>query len=363
MWVKPKYYADVCVEKGENYYDYDKLEVDWGRQDDYESTGKIGRGKYSEVYEGVNVVTHQRVVIKILKPVRTSKVQREIAILKLLRHGPNIIDLLDVIKDRGSNTPSLILEYVNNADFRTLYPRLTDFEVRYYMYEVLKALNFTHSMGIIHRDLKPNNIMIDHNQRLVRIIDWGLAEFYLPGKEYHVRVASRYFKAPEFLLNYTQYDYSSDMWSLGAVLAGIIFHMEPFFHGMDNPDQLVKIAKVMGTEELYNYIQKFDITLDSHAFDGILGHFPRRIWTKFITANNSHRASPEALDLLDKMLVYDHTERITPRDAMLHPYFGPVVKMWTRLEQGESFAEEDEAYGTAMAIQRRNAKDTRKLEL
>lgn len=49
-------------------------------------------------------------------------------------------------------------------------------------------------MGIMHRDVKPHNVMIDHDNRKLRLIDWGLAEFYHPGQEYNVRVASRYFK-------------------------------------------------------------------------------------------------------------------------------------------------------------------------
>jgi casein kinase II subunit alpha len=77
-------------------------------------------------------------------------------------------------------------------------------------------------MGIMHRDIKPHNIIIDPNQMLLKVIDWGLAEFYFPGKEYSVRVASRYFKGPELLLNNTKYDYSLDIWSLGCLLAGIV---------------------------------------------------------------------------------------------------------------------------------------------
>ena len=58
------------------------------------------------------------------------------------------------------------------------------------------------------------------------------------------------------------YDYSLDMWSLGCMLASMIFRKEPFFHGHDNYDQLVRIAKVLGTEELYEYLDKYQIELD-----------------------------------------------------------------------------------------------------
>ena len=81
------------------------------------------------------------------------------------------------------------------------------------------------------RDVKPHNVMIDHENRRLRLIDWGLAEFYHPGQEYNVRVASRYFKGPELLVDYQMYDYSLDMWSLGCMLASMIFRKEPFFHG------------------------------------------------------------------------------------------------------------------------------------
>jgi casein kinase II subunit alpha len=68
------------------------------------------------------------------------------------------------------------------------------------------------------------------------VIDWGLAEFYHFNMEYNVRVSSRYFKGPELLVDNQLYDYSLDMWSLGAMLASIIFKKEPFFYGHDNDD-------------------------------------------------------------------------------------------------------------------------------
>lgn len=56
---------------------------------------------------------------------------------------------------------------MNNTDFKQLYQTLTDYDIRFYLYELLKALDYSHSMGIMHRDVKPHNVMIDHENRKV----------------------------------------------------------------------------------------------------------------------------------------------------------------------------------------------------
>lgn len=168
------------------------MAISWGVLENYEIVRKIGealladiplpgltrlstlgRGKYSEVFEGINIVNYQKCVIKVLKPVKKKKIKREIKILQNLSGGPNIVALLDVVRDSQSKTPSLIFENVDNTDFRTLYPRFVDYDVRYYIYELLKALDFCHSKGIMHRDVKPHNVMIDHAKRKVRLKDAG----------------------------------------------------------------------------------------------------------------------------------------------------------------------------------------------
>merc|ERR1711881_152225 len=322
---RARVYADANSVQPRDYWDYDALVGEWGEQDDYELIRKLGRGKYSEVFEGVNANNEEKCVVKILKPVKKRKIKREIKILQNLCGGTNIIKLLDVVRDPQSKTPSLIFEHINNQDFKTLYPTFTDFDVRYYIYEILKALDYCHSCGIMHRDVKPHNVMIDHETRKLRLIDWGLAEFYHPGQEYNVRVASRYFKGPELLVDYQMYDYSLDMWSLGCMLASMIFRKEPFFHGHDNYDQLVRIAKVLGTEELYEYLDKYQIELDPR-FSDILGRHSRKRWERFVHSENQHLVSPETLDFLDKLLRYDHQERLTAMEAMEHAYFHPVVR-------------------------------------
>jgi len=321
--VSARWNADALASRSKEFWDYESLQVQWGEQDNYEVVRKVGRGKYSEVFEGIQVATGNKVIIKILKPVKKKKIKREIKILQNLAGGTNIIRLLDIVRDPQSKTPCLIFEYVNNTDFKVLYPTLTDFDIRFYIFELLKALEYSHAHGIMHRDVKPHNVMIDHEKRRLRLIDWGLAEFYHPEREYNVRVASRYFKGPELLVDLQDYDYALDMWSLGCMFAGMIFRKEPFFHGHDNYDQLVKIVKVLGTDELFDYLDKYNLELDPH-FDGILGRHSRKPWSKFLNPENQHLVSPEAVDLLDKLLRYDHQERLSPTEAMVHPYFAPV---------------------------------------
>ena len=84
----------------------------------------------------------------------------------------------------------------------------TDKDVRIYIYKILEALEFSHSHGIMHRDVKPLNIVINNDKKELRLIDWGLADFYFPNKEYNVRVASRYYKGPELLVDDKLYHYS-----------------------------------------------------------------------------------------------------------------------------------------------------------
>ncbi|RCK66080.1 Casein kinase II subunit alpha [Candida viswanathii] len=315
-------YSDVLASKPQEYWDYDDINIKWNPQENYEIIKKLGRGKYSEVFLGLDLAKGEKVVIKVLKPVKRKKIKREISILKNLVNGPNIVSLLDVVREPQLKTPALVFEWVQNVDFRSLYPTFSDHDIRFYMYQLLLALDFAHSQGIMHRDVKPHNVMIDHNKKLLRLIDWGLAEYYHAGADYNVRVASRYFKGPELLVDFRWYDYSLDLWSFGCMLASMVFQKEPFFHGKSNTDQLVQIVRVLGSDAFGAYIEKYQITLGEEYED--LGYYNKRPFSRFVTPQNQHLVSEEALDLLDKLLRYDHQERLTAKEAMAHPYFDPV---------------------------------------
>ncbi|RFU26871.1 hypothetical protein B7463_g9468, partial [Scytalidium lignicola] len=279
-------YADINQQMPQSYWDCDGVNITWGMSENYEVVRKIGRGKRSEVFEGINIVNYQKCAIKVLKPVKEKEIKRQIKILQNLSGGPNIVALLDVVRNK-------------------------------------QALDFCHSKGIMHRDVRPHNVVIDHEHRKLRLIGWGLAEFYHQGTKYDYYVQVGLFKPPELLLDFQKYDYSLDMWSLGAMFASMIFRKEPFFHGNSNSDQLLKIVNVLGTEDLFEYLDKYKINLDEE-YSNILEQCPKKNWRDFVNDGNQRLITNEAIDLLDKLLRYNHQERLTANEAMTHSFFKPV---------------------------------------
>jgi casein kinase II subunit alpha len=85
---------------------------------------------------------------------------------------------------------------------KRLFREANSYECKYYLYQLLQGLDYCHSKGIMHRDIKPGNLIVDLDERKLKILDWGLGEFYLPNRKLNVHVASRYYKPPELLVGY-----------------------------------------------------------------------------------------------------------------------------------------------------------------
>ena len=130
------------------------ITIKFGNIDNYYMVERIGRGKFSTVFLG-RTVSGQPCVLKVLKPVSLSKINKEIKILEELKGGPNVIQFYDVVFDSESQSITLIMEYIENIDFRILYEQFTIEDVKFYVYNILKCLSYAHSKGIMHRDIKP----------------------------------------------------------------------------------------------------------------------------------------------------------------------------------------------------------------
>jgi casein kinase II subunit alpha len=74
----------------------------------------------------------------------------------------------------------------------------------------------------MHRDIKPLNILIHPEHKSLKIIDFGLSEYYIPGQENSEHVASLYYKAPELLFSNPWYDYRVDIWAAGMVMGSMV---------------------------------------------------------------------------------------------------------------------------------------------
>ena len=136
------------------------------------------------MFEGRNTLNDERVAIKVLKPTKDRRVRREIKILKALKGGPNIVEYHAAVKDPETENPAFVTEFIDmdGMKLRKVKKSFNEEDIRFYMYNILKALDYANSMGVMHRDIKASNIAIDHNNRKVYLIDWGLADFYHPGQ-------------------------------------------------------------------------------------------------------------------------------------------------------------------------------------
>jgi len=304
-------------------WDYINARLKWPDCGDVRIGKFLGDGKFGAVY-ALEDEEKERKVIKILQPNKAKKLNREVLALSRVKGGPNIMKLYGQCIYRGNF--SLIFEYCENEHFMDLFPKLNASTIRYYTYQLLVALNFSHSAGLIHRDLKPHNVLVDHARQKLWLGDWGLTEFYFPGKEFNSDIASKAYKAPESILRKHDYDYAFDLWSAGCVFGGMLFNRRRLVRaGDDDEEQLLNIANVVGRREIYETMQRFGLRItEDNAEELLEAPEERPGWGKFITEKNEGRVTEEALEFLDFLLVVDPLKRPTAQEALNHAYFDGV---------------------------------------
>ncbi|KAK8886829.1 hypothetical protein M9Y10_037862 [Tritrichomonas musculus] len=312
------YYNQFFTPKSEE--EYNKLELKYGNIDKYRLISIIGSGKYSLVFVGHCV--RGFCAIKVLKNVNFQKIQKEIYIINRIAGSSSVVQLYDVIKDQLTDTISIVTNYFHSESHKTLYPRLSIDDIRYYLLLILQNIDYCHSKGVMHRDIKPGNVLINHREQTICIIDWGLADLYYPYKQYSVRVSTMRYKAPELLLNYHFYDYGIDIWGVGCIMAEMLFGFN-FIEGSTYEEVFESIIKLWGKKVFLNYIDKYGMEVPETFFP-IIDKYEIPEWPKRISSLRKHMKDEDAIDLIKKLLEVDHGERITARNALEHPFFYPL---------------------------------------
>ena len=252
---------------------------------------KIGEGTFGIVRLATHILTGEKVAIKILdkrkitEDVDKEHVEREIKILKMLRHT-NIVHLFYVIQN--STSISLIMEYSSGKDlfdYLAAKKRLSEMEACGLFQQLISGLDYLHKLKVAHRDLKPENLLLDHEHKNIKLVDFGLSNIYHSNELLSTSCGSPSYAAPE-MLNSKEYDGSKvDIWSSGIILFAMICGYLPF----EDKDK----------DNLYKKIQAGVFSIPSFV-------------------------SEQARDLIQRILVTDPTKRMTIHHIKNHPWFNLI---------------------------------------
>ncbi|XP_023687091.2 mitogen-activated protein kinase 13 [Paramormyrops kingsleyae] len=289
----------------------------WEVPEKYLCLKQIGTGAYGSVCSAKNERTKEQVAIKKLhRPFQSEifakRAYRELRLLKHMKHE-NVIGLLDVFtaacRLEDFQDFYLVMPYMY-TDLSKVRGLLSEDRLQFLVYQILCGLKYIHSAGIIHRDLKPSNLAVNQDCEL-KILDFGLARHTEP--EMTGYVVTRWYRAPEVILNWMHYTQTVDIWSVGCIM-GEMINGKTLFKGKDYMDQLTQIMKITGIPGS-DFIKKLD-SQEAQSYVLSLPHYPRKDFATVFP-----RAGTKAVDLMEKMLVLDGEARLTAEGALAHPYF------------------------------------------
>ncbi|XP_027856332.1 MAPK/MAK/MRK overlapping kinase isoform X2 [Xiphophorus couchianus] len=285
----------------------------------YKIIKKIGEGTFSEVLKTQNLKDGKFYACKTMKQTINSLEKannlREVQAMKRLSPHTNIIQLHELIYDKGTGTVSLICELMEMNIYELIQGRRTplpDQTVKSYMYQLCRSLEHIHRCGIFHRDVKPENILIKQN--VLKLGDFGSCRSVYSKPPHTEYISTRWYRAPECLLTDGYYTQKMDVWSAGCVFFEIL-SLHPLFPGANELDQVAKIHNVLGTPD-QSLLQKFK---QSRAMQF---NFPPKKGSGISRLLPSCPAP--AISLLYQMLAYDPDERISADTALKHTYFREI---------------------------------------
>ncbi|CAD8061805.1 unnamed protein product [Paramecium primaurelia] len=251
--------------------------------DNYIIEQSIGKGTFGKVYRGLHKPTQQFVAIKILEksrieqPADFTRIQREIHILRKLRH-PNIVQLYEILE--SDTKIYLIMEFVSGGElFQHIVKnkRLSENEAAALFSQIVEAIEYLHSLKIAHRDLKPENLLLENNT--LKVVDFGLSNTY--SDLLSTPCGSPCYAAPEMVSGIQYSGIKTDIWASGIILYAMLCGYVPF--------------EDSNTRKLYEKIKYSDFQRPSHL-------------------------SPQVIDLLQGLLNKNPLNRLSIAKIKMHPF-------------------------------------------
>uniref|UniRef100_A0A8B9J4F5 mitogen-activated protein kinase n=1 Tax=Astyanax mexicanus TaxID=7994 RepID=A0A8B9J4F5_ASTMX len=288
----------------------------WDVPERYRDLIQVGTGAYGTVSSAIDRKAGVRVAIKKLhRPFQSrlfaKRAYRELRLLKHMKHE-NVIGLLDVFTSEISldrfQDFYLVMPFMG-TDLGKLMKmeRLCEDRVQFLVYQMLRGLKYIHSAGIIHRV----SLILMLLMCCVQILDFGLAR--QADSEMTGYVVTRWYRAPEVILNWMHYSQTVDIWSVGCIMAEMLLG-RPLFKGNDHLDQLREIMKITGTPG-----QDFILKLQSQDAKNYIRSLPK------VPKKDLHsiffKASSEVVSAMERMLLLDPDSRVSAAVALELPMF------------------------------------------
>ena len=294
---------------------------------EYEQLNKIDEGTYGVVFRARDKGTG---AIRALKKVKMDKERegfpltalREANILLSMQH-PNVVGVTEMVMGNSLDSIFMVMEFAEHdlkGLMETMTKPFTIPEVKCLMTQLLGGVSYLHDNWVLHRDLKTSNVLVNNKGEL-KICDFGLARQYSdPLRPYTHMVVTLWYRAPELLLGQRLYSTGVDVWSLGCIM-GELLCKDPLFQGKTEIDQIDRIFRVLGTPnekiwpDFVNLPSVRKIKFPHQPYNNLRKKFPK------ISPNGGVTLSDCGFDLMNKLLAYDPSRRMTCEDALNHAFF------------------------------------------
>uniref|UniRef100_A0A914DLW6 non-specific serine/threonine protein kinase n=1 Tax=Acrobeloides nanus TaxID=290746 RepID=A0A914DLW6_9BILA len=263
----------------------------------YKLEKTLGKGQTGLVKTGIHCISGRKVAVKIVNKEKLNesvlqKVEREIAIMKLIEH-PHVLHLYDVYENK--KYLYLLLEHVSGGelfDYLVRKGRLMAKEARKFFRQIISALDFCHAHNICHRDLKPENLLLDERNN-IKVADFGMASLQVEGSMLETSCGSPHYACPEVIRGEKYDGRKADVWSCGVILYALLVGALPF-----------------DDDNLRNLLEKVK--------KGVF-HIP-------------HFVPADCQNLLRTMIEVDPQKRISLQDVFRHPWVAGSTKSDPELE-------------------------------